>query len=285
MPNFKRLICLLPTKRFLRELSSSHHFRKLDLTATSVAFLELFYHSAAMISHKGRPINEPVVSTPSFVRQSLSTVRVIQILRDECPNDLPPLPIVPWALSLAMANSYRQFRQSRLPTHRNRARSDLQVCCDLVEKMRSDWWSAGAMADLGRAALKKAANGAFTQAGKQVQEVGLSGPERSTVFAEADDVSLPQLPSSANLSQEDKLAAMDPITSPLLPATPGLDVVSGSGTSGSVNLENSISPDWLNFDTAFENFDAVLGSSGADLSMELLRPFNFAEFGAYQLPE
>ena len=48
-----------------------------------------------------------------------------------------------------------------------------------------------------------------------------------------------------------------------------------------MGLDPSISPDWLNFDTAFENFDAVLGSSGADVSYELLKPFNFDDFGSY----
>lgn len=53
--------------------------------------------------------------------------------------------------------------------------------------------------------------------------------------------------------------------------------------SPALGFENTVSPDWLNFDTAFENFDAVLGSSGADLSMELLRPFNFEAFGSHDL--
>lgn len=35
------------------------------------------------------------------------------------------------------------------------------------------------------------------------------------------------------------------------------------------------SPDWLNFDAAFENFEGLLGSSGADLSNELFRPLNY----------
>jgi hypothetical protein len=54
--------------------------------------------------------------------------------------------------------------------------------------------------------------------------------------------------------------------------------------TATIGLDPSISPDWFNFDTAFENFDAVLGSSGADVSMELLRPFNFDDFGSYELP-
>jgi hypothetical protein len=35
------------------------------------------------------------------------------------------------------------------------------------------------------------------------------------------------------------------------------------------------SPDWLNFDAAFENFEGLLGSSGADFSNELFRPLNY----------
>jgi hypothetical protein len=35
------------------------------------------------------------------------------------------------------------------------------------------------------------------------------------------------------------------------------------------------SPDWLNFDAAFENFEGLLGSSGADLSIELFRPLHY----------
>jgi hypothetical protein len=38
------------------------------------------------------------------------------------------------------------------------------------------------------------------------------------------------------------------------------------------------SPDWLNFDAAFENFEGLLGSSGADLSNELFRPLGYEGF-------
>lgn len=40
------------------------------------------------------------------------------------------------------------------------------------------------------------------------------------------------------------------------------------------------SPDWLNFDAAFENFEGLLGSSGADLSNELFRPLGYE--GAFE---
>jgi hypothetical protein len=44
------------------------------------------------------------------------------------------------------------------------------------------------------------------------------------------------------------------------------------------------SPDWLNFDTAFENFEGLLGSSGADLSNELFRPLGYETFDGFMDP-
>jgi hypothetical protein len=41
------------------------------------------------------------------------------------------------------------------------------------------------------------------------------------------------------------------------------------------------SADWLNFDTAFENFEGLLGSSGADLSNELFRPLNYENLDGF----
>jgi len=127
-----------------------------------------------MVSHKADSILKPVRPTASYVRQALSAVRVISILRDECPDDLSPLPVVTYALSLSLSIFYRQFRQSNLKRHRNRAKGDLKTCCALLERVKSTWWSAGAMAELGKSALSKA----------DVSSTG-SNPERETL---PDDV-------------------------------------------------------------------------------------------------
>jgi len=44
------------------------------------------------------------------------------------------------------------------------------------------------------------------------------------------------------------------------------------------------SPDWLNFDAAFENFEGLLGSSGADFSNELFRPLNYETLDGFLDP-
>lgn len=236
-----------------------------------------------MCSHKARPITEPVPSSPSYVRKGLSTVRVIQILAEESPNNLPPLPVLPWALSLAVANAYRQFRQSRVPTHRSRAKMELQKCCDLLEKLRPTWWAAGRMADLGRAALNKASKAAGPAVGQNGthQDGQMIQNNTTTLQASSHNISNNTLSSG----QLRPLATRENSTRETSNHFPDSMVSTPTEKSPGLGLESIVSPDWLNFDTAFENFDAVLGSSGADLSMELLRPFNFEDFGSQDLAE
>ncbi|KAE9979130.1 hypothetical protein EG328_001071 [Venturia inaequalis] len=233
-----------------------------------LAVLELFYNCAAMCSHKARPITEPVPSSPSYVRKGLSTVRVIQILAEESPDNLPPLPVLPWALSLAVANAYRQLRQSRVPTHRSRAKLELQKCCELLESLRTTWWSAGRMADLGRAALKKASKASSSMSAPSVQQ------DKYATLAAGIGPITSSLSSPVNIASPEQQRPFESRNNGTRLISSRLPELMASPALG---FETTISPDWLNFDTAFENFDAVLGSSGADLSMELLRPFNFED--------
>lgn len=52
-----------------------------------------------------------------------------------------------------MGVSYRQLRSSRLITHFDRAKASLEASCALLEDLSADWYSAEAMARLGRKAL------------------------------------------------------------------------------------------------------------------------------------
>jgi len=238
-----------------------------NLDEPTLATLELFYHCVAMWAYRARSINDPIPSTPSYVRQGLAAVRTISILSKECPENLPPLPVVPYAVSLATAVSYRAFRQTKLASHRKRSKEDLQACCTILEKMRDSWWTAGAMADLGTAALKKAEGPARRASAAHSPSSHAPGPAPSTSGprtvapgpANAADAAGPPAPygaaDTAALPLHPNGAAFDP--PPFAP------------------LDLHASPDWLNFDAAFENMDLLLGSSGPDLSMELMRPFSY----------
>ena len=255
-----------------------------------------------MASHKSLSINDPVKSTPSYVRQSLSATRVISLLTAELPEHLPPLPLVPYALSVALSVVYRHFRQRRLKVHINRATEELKQCVVLLNRLRNSWWSAGTMADLGTAVLNNAdRNTRAVNTPANIPDPPQPHANHHTQnqykekFEPHAQTQTPQLPHAHPASQWHIDTSIDPRLQPApqtpmtslpslmssLPAsTPGQHPTSSErGERAAPPMQgfdfSEASPDWLNFDAAFENFEGLLGSSGADLSNELFRPLNY----------
>lgn len=113
----------------------------------------MYYHAVGILSCRPKLSDRSDGLEPSYVRQGLAAVRICSIVSSECSQGLPPLPIVPYALSLSMGVSYQQFRSSKLITHFDRAKNSLEACCTLLEGLGVYWYSAEAMARLGRKAL------------------------------------------------------------------------------------------------------------------------------------
>jgi hypothetical protein len=268
-----------------------------------------------MASHKSLSINAPVKSSPSYVRQSLSATRVIHLLNAEFPEHLPPLPIVPYALGVALSVVYRHFRSRRLKVHVNRATEELKQCVRLLDRLRNAWWSAGTMADLGRAVLNNAAGRATNAANTPATvttELRPSEPKTEPPTPQSTHNTIP--PALNNAAQwprhhhsvesqidprlhphQHQPHAPSPMTHLLNPVptlTPGQHPTSSERADrapmqmptgfGFGSTEQS--PDWLNFDTAFENFEGLLGSSGADLSNELFRPLGYDALDGFMDP-
>lgn len=121
----------------------------------SIATLELFYHSVAILSHRARSDRPSSNSTASYVRRNLSALEVVFIVEEYGKRDLVPLPIIPYALSLSLSVAFIQLRNSKQELHQKRASSTLEKCCTLLENQSAAWWSAGPMALLGRRALQE----------------------------------------------------------------------------------------------------------------------------------
>jgi hypothetical protein len=256
-----------------------------------------------MAAHKSLSINAPVKSSPSYVRQSLSATRVIHLLNAESPELLPPLPIVPYALGVALSVVYRHFRSRRLKVHVNRATEELKQCVHLLDRLRNSWWAAGTMADLGRAVLSNAAgrntNAANTPAPMPAEpRASETKTEPPTPTASHQDVLPPtnrhQWPPHPSLDNQIDPRLQHPshpstpmthLLNPIRALTPGqhptsserADRVPMQAPPGGFGFTET-SPDWLNFDAAFENFEGLLGSSGADLSNELFKPLGYEAF-------
>lgn len=224
-----------------------------------------------MTSHRFRAIKAPVRSTPSYTRQSLSAVRVISMLSQEATDNLPPLPIIPYALSMALTVAYRSFRQSKLQKVRDRAEEDIKTCCRVLEGFRDQWWSARAIADIAGAALVKADNSRRGNAGTTL------GVHTSQPQTEQIPVELPYYrQNNPNVTSRESVSA-----SALLalgqPETKSGQYPSSIGGKASPSEGNHItSPtNWLDFDNAFENFNSLTGISGGDLSSDLFGTFNY----------
>lgn len=112
-----------------------------------LATVELFYHSVAILSHRKKALEEATRSSASFVRQNLSAAKIVSIIGNEFKDELSLLPVVPYALSLALSLAYRELRCSKVAINQARARRQLQESKELLRKLGAVFWSASSMAD------------------------------------------------------------------------------------------------------------------------------------------
>ena len=110
----------------------------------------MFYNLIAILTCRaGGP------STTSYRRRAFAASR-IQAIATARETDLhiPPLPIVPYAVSLSMTVAYRLLRDSKSLQALQIAQRDLTYRVEVLERLSVRWSTAAAMAKLGRKALK-----------------------------------------------------------------------------------------------------------------------------------
>ena len=214
-----------------------------------------------MLSCRSRSIDGSIRSTPSYVRASLSAVRVISIMGSPSAENLPPLPIPDWSLALSMSFAYRQYRQSRLSMHKARAKEDLEKCCHLLDGLKVVWHSAGAMAEMGKAAIEKANQVCRATNGRiSTSDSNTEKPKRQRRGSKDNMPSDIRRNSNNAESIEKSLSDPFPTESPTF--IPGQHPI--SSTRGEVATTNASQPvaskDHASYDVTFDDIDAVLGS-------------------------
>ncbi|KAI4727761.1 hypothetical protein E4T49_04425 [Aureobasidium sp. EXF-10728] len=129
-----------------------------DLEPNVLTSLEIYYHGVAIISHRARATSRPLLPTPSSLRQELSALQIVTMLRHVSPKNLVPLPLIPYGISLAVSAFYNQLRYARTQTKRTAAREHIDSCVQALEQL-SEWSQpAKNMALLGRKALEQTAH-------------------------------------------------------------------------------------------------------------------------------
>ncbi|KAL6415613.1 hypothetical protein AUP68_02179 [Ilyonectria robusta] len=106
-------------------------------------YLEIWYHVAAMLScrHSGP-------GTIHYTRRLASADSVLGIIAQGQHKTLPPLPLVPYAISMATTVIYRALRDGRRDT--DTAFHDLGLCCNALDSLGQRWTSAQGVARLAK---------------------------------------------------------------------------------------------------------------------------------------
>ncbi|KAI1611537.1 hypothetical protein EDD36DRAFT_291982 [Exophiala viscosa] len=112
------------------------------------SILELCYHVIAILTCRtGGP------TTASYARRISAADRMQQLLSNGRHAHIPPIPLVPYAVGLSLTVAYRSIRD-RANVDLDRAQADIATRCETLEMLSTYWWTADAMARLGRKALK-----------------------------------------------------------------------------------------------------------------------------------
>ena len=120
-----------------------------------MTIIELCYNVLVILSCRNGGLN-----TASYHRRITAADRIESLLSDP-PNHhlaIPPLPLVPYAISLSLTVAYRGLRDHHFRDDPDRAQSALTARCEMLEGLSTYWWTAHGMSQLGRKALKSMQN-------------------------------------------------------------------------------------------------------------------------------
>lgn len=113
----------------------------------AIEYLEIWYHVAAMLSCR--------YSGPGSVqynRRLASADRIVDLTSCNKGQNLPPLPLVPYAMSMALTVIYRALRDNQRDT--KTAYDNLFVCCNALEAVSKLWTSTRRVVQLAKRLLK-----------------------------------------------------------------------------------------------------------------------------------
>jgi hypothetical protein len=260
---------------------SPHTLQHLQNTNSIAESLELFYHAIAITSSRSRSFKHAPKSTPSTVRQTLSTISIIAIIQEKNGRNLLPLPVVPYSLSLALSVAYKHIRQTGLVTSRIQAMARLKQCCRLLDALADTWWSADAMAKLGRRALNEANKPPVNPKSKRERAQCIGRPRQSSHEVGSRETSVSQPEAVENLQTSTVIERNQNDRIPQNLVSEHGNMITGpqpggnSGSNGDVDMTGVFAPGFNNpmaFDTSFDGIDQLLGDY-----LDLNLPTNFGD--------
>ena len=126
-----------------------------SLPPAALSTLHIAYLATAILSHRSKGVQDMPQSTPSHVRQSLAAIQITRLMRPERLLGLHALPLLPYAISLALSVSYQHLRQDQLRHQQEDGRADLEACCTILHELRCTWSCVDVMATLAQRVLNE----------------------------------------------------------------------------------------------------------------------------------
>ncbi|KAJ5593340.1 hypothetical protein N7537_010244 [Penicillium hordei] len=123
------------------------------LTPRPTESLELVYHSVIILSTHSSGLQGRSQPQASKIRQSHSILTIASLSCNQNIRDFLPLPMIGYTISLVFSVTYKQLRESKLPSARDTAISQIRLFHRCLKKMRTTWWSAAVMTRLGQRVL------------------------------------------------------------------------------------------------------------------------------------
>ncbi|QIX01488.1 hypothetical protein AMS68_007005 [Peltaster fructicola] len=119
-----------------------------NLPPSLLSTLHIAYLTVTILSHRSKGAADFASTTPSYLRQSLAAIQIIRLMSPARLPTLHALPILPYAISLALSVSYQHLRQDQLVHQQEDARADFEACYAILRELKHTWPSADPMSTL-----------------------------------------------------------------------------------------------------------------------------------------
>ncbi|KAK1980693.1 hypothetical protein LZ30DRAFT_118731 [Colletotrichum cereale] len=207
------------------------------------SYLHIWYHIAAMLSCR---YSGP--GTVQYIRRLTSADCVLRIVTQETPDGLPPLPLVPYAMSMSTTVIYRALRDGeRLP---ELAYNDLEACSKNLEDLSQVWSSAKGVAKLVRRLPRYTSPDTFKRSPNEVDcTCEQSRPEVEDRISSASRINL------SESHQEVNYDCLQPPNHSVSTPACDRDSLEGEGPVEVLSLHPQFNATWLGTDLSYTDID------------------------------
>ncbi|KAL7275503.1 hypothetical protein RUND412_001561 [Rhizina undulata] len=124
--------------------------------ATSIlGTLRIFHLAVAILSHRSRLPPQTLVMEESQARRINAAFQLLEVFPNQDVVHMPPLPMIPYAISLSMTAFYSILREPNFQSNNRREKEAYNRSCRLLLKLARWSWFAGTMARLGKEGIER----------------------------------------------------------------------------------------------------------------------------------